>query len=151
MHNVSRTVLFLASSLLSAAAFADDAEAPLDDSSVLPEVTLSAQAVQERWEYASRWRPTYPVETLVYSNDSSRPGVNVDFRDSDALARVSRLRNLSFLTFAEIGRARLFLGVDESGIVGLHLRAVHRLGDERYLEVIRMPYLKQDQPDLESD
>jgi hypothetical protein len=51
------------------------------------------------------------------------------------------------LTLAEIGQTRLFLGVDDDGFVGLHFCTLPRYGDERYLEVVRMPYLKKDEPD----
>jgi hypothetical protein len=54
---------------------------------------------------------------------------------------------LSLLTLAEIGQTRLFLGVNDEGLLGLHFNALPRDGDERYLEVIRMPYLKEHEPD----
>jgi hypothetical protein len=65
------------------------------------------------------------------------------------LARVSKLRNLSLLTLAEIGQTRLFLGVNDEGLVGLHFNALPRDSDGRYLEVVRMPYLKENEPDDE--
>ena len=68
---------------------------------------------------------------------------------ASALARVSRLRSLSLLTLAKIGQTRLFLGVNEEGLVGLHFIAFLRDGDERYLELVRMPYLKENEPDNE--
>lgn len=147
MLNVGQMALFIVGMSLSAASIADDAKSSAMDVEALPEVTLSAQATFEQWNYASRWQLSHPVETMAYSNDWSQPTVNVDFQESGALARVSKLRSFSLLTFAEIGRARLFLGVDDNGIVGLHMRAFHRIGDERYLEVVRMPYLKKNQPE----
>jgi len=146
MHKASRMLFLLASTLLSATCPADDTKSSTKDSAALPEVTLSLEAIHEQWDYASRWRLPHPVEPIAYTRDWSQPTVKVDFYDSGALARVSKLRSFSLLTFAEIGRARLFLGVDDNGMVGLHMRAFHRVGDERYLEVVRMPYLKIDQP-----
>lgn len=147
MFNVGRITLLLVAMSFSTAGFADEARPATASAGTEPAGALSLQAIHDEWDYASRWQLSHPVETMAYANDSSRPAVNVDFQDSGPLARVSRLRNLSLLTFAEIGRARLFLGVDDNGIVGLHFRAFHRVGDERYLEVVRMPYLKKNQPD----
>lgn len=145
MLNVGRITLLLVALSFSAAGFADDAEPATASTDTVPVGPLSLQAIHDEWDYASRWQLSHPIETMAYAKDGSRPAVNIDFQDSGALARVSRLRNLSLLTFAEIGRTRLFLGVDDDGIVGLHFRAFHRVGDERYLEVVRMPYLKDDQ------
>jgi len=57
------------------------------------------------------------------------------FRDDSALERISRLRNLSFLTLAKTRRTRLFLGVNEDGLVGLHFNTLARYGDDRVLEL----------------
>jgi hypothetical protein len=48
-----------------------------------------------------------------------------------------------------MGQTRLFLGVNDDGLVGLHFNLFSRAGDERYLEVARMPYLAQIEPDSE--
>ena len=146
MRKARRMVLSLTCMLFSAAGLADEANSFATHGEALPEAELSAPAAPEQWDYAPRWRLSHPVETMDYANDWSQPTVNVDFRDSGALARFSKLRSFSLLTFAEFGRTRLFLGVDDNGIVGLHLRPFHRVGDERYLEVVRMPYLEDDQP-----
>ncbi|MGB5331009.1 MAG: hypothetical protein WBM80_10905 [Woeseiaceae bacterium] len=102
-------------------------------------------------EYASRWQLINPIETMAYADDWPQPMNNFDFQDSGILGRASRLRGLSFLTLAEIGRARLFLGVNKEGLVGLHFRAFSRHSSSRYLELARMPYLKNSQPDTETD
>lgn len=147
MLSVGRIALLLVAMSFSAAGFADDAKPSMASADTAPVGTLALHAIDGEWAYASRWRLSDPVETITYSNDWLRPAVNVDFHDSGTLARVSKLRSFSLLTFAEIGRARLFLGVDDNGIVGLHMRAFHRVGDERYLEVVRMPYLRKNQPE----
>ncbi len=59
------------------------------------------------------------------------------------MARVSKLRNLSLLTLAEVGQTRLFLGVNDDGLVGLHFNRFSRADDTRYLEAARMTYLKK--------
>lgn len=102
-------------------------------------------------EYASRWQLTHPIETMAYANDWPQPMDNFDFQDSGILGRASKLRGLSFLTLAELGRARLFLGVNKEGLFGLHFRAFSRHSSGRYLELARMPYLKNSQPDTETE
>jgi len=146
MLKVGPMTLLVVALSLSAATFADDALPTASDDGTLLDASLSAQALYEQWNYSARWKLSHPVEAPAYSNEWSRAAVNIDFHDSGTVSRLSKLRNLSLLTFAEIGKARLFLGVDDNGIVGLHLRAFHRLGDERYLEVVRMPYLKKNEP-----
>lgn len=151
MLKVGRMTLLLIGMSFSATGLADDAEPATTGIDELPPATLSIHTMYNDWDLGSRWRLPHPVETPTHTYDWSRPGVNVAFQDSDTLTRVSKLRNLSLLTFAEFGRARLFLGVDNNGIVGVHFRAFHRVGDERYFEVVRMPYLNKDEPDHESE
>ena len=146
MLNVSRMMLLLIGMSFSATGLADDAAPESGDIDGQPPVTLPAQTMYEDWALESRWRLSDPIEVPTHTYDWSQPRVNVPFQDSGVLARVSKLRNLSLLTFAEIGRARLFLGVDNNGIVGLHFRAFHRVGDERYLEVARLSYLNKNEP-----
>jgi len=147
MPKASWMTLLTIGMLLSAAGFADDAKSSDTDGEPLPEVTLSVDAVHTELGYASR-RHLFPsVEAMAYSNDWPRAIADLDFQDDSALARVSKLRNLSLLTLAEIGQTRLFLGVNDDGLVGLHFNAFPRDGGERYLEVVRMPYLKENEPD----
>jgi len=63
------------------------------------------------------------------------------FQDSSAVGRASKIRSLSLLTLAEFKRSRLFLGVNNRGVLGLHYRAFKQ-GDDRCLEVARLPYLR---------
>jgi hypothetical protein len=119
----------------------------LDES--LPEVTRSVAALLAESRYASRWRLYQPVDAMTYSDNWPRPIAEFNFQDDSALARVSKLRNLSLLTLAEIGQTRLFLGVNNDGLVGLHFNLFSRAGDARYLEVVRMPYLQKTGPDSE--
>ena len=135
--------------LLSAAGLADDAKSSNADGESLPAVTLSIETLLANSEHAPRWQLFHPVEAMAYSDDWPRPIADFDFQDASALARVSKLRSLSLLTLAEIGQTRLFLGVDEEGLVGLHFSAFLHYGDERYLELVRMPYLKETVPDSE--
>ncbi len=147
MPKASWMTLLTIGMLLSAAGFADDAKSSNTDSEPLPEVTLSVEALHAESGYTSRWHLFDSVEAMAYSDDWPRAIADFDFRDDSALARVSKLRNLSLLTLVEIGQTRLFLGVNDDGLVGLHFSALPRDGGERYLEVVRMPYLKENEPD----
>lgn len=77
-----------------------------------------------------------------------RPGTITfpEVRDDSLLVRLSKVRNLSLLTLSETPRTRLFIGVNADGLVGLHFVAFSRAGDERYLSVARLPYLRKKTP-----
>jgi hypothetical protein len=61
------------------------------------------------------------VDTSV-SDDWSQAIDDIEFLDNSALARLKRMRELSFLTLADSENSRLFLGVNSDGLVGLHFR-----------------------------
>ncbi len=149
MPKASWMTLLAIGMLLSAAGFADDVQFSNTDSEPLPEVTLSVEALHAESGYTSRRNLFHSVEALAYSDDWPRTIADFDFQDDSALARVSKLRFLSLFTLAEIGQTRLFLGVNDEGMLGLHFNTLPRNGDERYLEVVRMPYLKENEPDDE--
>ncbi len=147
MPKASWMTLLTIGMLLSAAGFADDTKSSNTDSDPLSEVTLPVEALHAESGYTSRWHLFDSVEAMAYSDDWPQTIADFDFQDDSALARVSKLRNLSLLTLVEIGQTRLFLGVNNDGLVGLHFSALPRDGGERYLEVVRMPYLKENEPD----
>jgi hypothetical protein len=76
---------------------------------------------------------------------------DVDFRGGSAIERLGRYRSLSLVTFAELRGTRLFLGVNEDGLLGLHLNAARKNEDERTAELWRMPYLAAPEPAEESE
>ena len=81
------------------------------------------------------------VKSVVLQPDSAawgEPRPVFRFRDDSTLERISRLRNLSFVTLAKTRRTRLFLGVNEDGLVGLHFNTLSRYGDDRVLELSRL-------------
>lgn len=147
MLNARRMTLLILGILLSATGFADDAKPSNFDAEPLPAITLNVEALLADSWYLSRWQLTYPIEVTASSDDWRQPTAEFNFRQDSVLGRVSELRNLSLLTFAKIGRANLFFGVNEDGLIGLHFNAIPRGGDERYLELIRMPYLKENTAD----
>lgn len=147
MNKFRWVVLLPIGMLLSAAGLADDTKSSKTDDELLPTATHSVETLLAESQYASRWQLDYAVDAMAYSDDRQRPIADFNFRDGSAMARVKKLRNLSLLTLAEIGQTRVFLGVNDDGLVGLHFNLLSRASEERYLEVARMPYLKQDEPD----
>lgn len=142
MQNASWMVLLVFGSLLPTAAFADDVSTSDADAPRLSVTAHAPEALPLDSLYWSRWQPSRPTETMAYPNESFAPIENLVFQDPDTFARVSKVRELSLLTLAEVGSTRLFLGVSDAGLLGIHLGALPRLGDERCLELVRMPYLR---------
>ena len=138
--------------LFSTAGLAEDAEPIRAVEDTLPEVVLPVAAVHSHLSYAPQWRSYYPLDSAVYTDDRPEPFAEVDFRDSSIVARAGKLRGLSLLTLAEFRHTRLYLGVNDDGLVGLHFNAAPFQADERYLELVRMPYLDtevdSDQPTI---
>ena len=144
-------VFLIVGTLLSTAGFADDATLSRSDGKPAPIPALPLESLQAQSAYAPRWQLTHPIEMMTYADEWSRPMSNFDFQDSGILGRASKLRNFSFLTLAELGETRLFLGVNDEGLVGLHIRVFPRHSSGRYLELVRMPYLKDNEPATETD
>ena len=133
------SVPIVLSMALSATALAQDSLSP-EESGAQQLGVPTVEALRGDLDYAPRWQLFYPVEQS-FARDWSQPMADFDFQDGRTVARVSRLRYLSLLTLAEFGRSRLFLGVNDDGW-GLQFRPFSRRDDERYLEVLRMPYLE---------
>ncbi len=95
----------------------------------------------------SRWRVTESVNVGVMAAGYSSPLAEIAFQDNSTVGRLSRLRNLSLLTLGRMGKSRLFIGVNDDGLVGLHFNALSGESDGRYLEMARMPYLKASKAD----
>lgn len=151
MQIATRKVLVLVSLLMPAAVVADDETASATDEH---QSDLQAASPQTYWResgYASYWVLPSPVETPAYPGEAEQPMASLDFRDTGAFARVSKVRELSLLTLAEVGRTRLYFGVNDDGLFGLHFGARPRLGDERCVELARMPYLNNAVDDRYSD
>ena len=137
--------------LWSAAGFADDVQSSKTDDEPLSVVTLSVETMLAESKYLSRWRTFQPAEATAYSDGWLQPIADLDFQDTGVLSRVSMLRGLSLLTLAEFGQTRMFLGVNEEGLVGLHFDTFPHNDVDRYLEVVRMPYLRKTSQATESN
>ena len=146
MLKTDRIVLIIVGILLSAAGLADDMQSFQADSYAASTATSSIETLLAKLEHASPWRFVFPDNTVVYADDRTGPIANFRFEDAGALARVGKLRSLSLLTLAETGRTRLYVGVNANGLLGLHLSAFRRDDEDRYLELVRMPYLKSGEP-----
>lgn len=133
--------------LYSATSFADEAKPSGTDREKLPTATVSVEAILAELELASRWQLSDSIEARAHVDNWPRPIADFKFQESSALARLSQLRSLSLLTLAEVGQTRLFLGVSQDGLLGLHISASNRYGKGRHLEVVRMPYLVENESD----
>jgi hypothetical protein len=133
-------LLLLICGLLSAHCFADEADDAASDPA--PDTSLAVEAAHADLAYASLWQLRYPLELTISADDWQSSIADLEFKNGGVFERLSELHHLSFLTVAEIGQGRLFLGVNGDGLVGIHYRAFSRRNDEQYLEMIRMPYLK---------
>lgn len=142
MQKARWTTLLLLCVPLSPAAYADAVTSYGADISRASLDAYIARTGLSRVEYSAHWRVPRPVETMAFYNESAAAMSSLDFQDPGAFARVVKLRELSLLTLAEVGTTRLFFGVSETGLLGIHLAALPGFDDERCLEVARMPYLK---------
>jgi hypothetical protein len=149
MIKASWTALLTIGMSLSTAGIADEVTSSNTGDERLSDMAIAVEALHAELWGASRWNDFGLLETAAYSysNDLPRPMAEFDFRDADALARISRLRSLSLVTFAEIGHARLFFGLNGDGLLGLHFNIFPRDVGEQSLELVRMPYLKENESD----
>ena len=149
MRKANWMALLTIGTLLPVAVFADDEPHSGTDSDTPPVVTLSVDPLHTESLYPSRWQLPHSVGEIAHADNSSQPIADFDFEDASALARVSKLKSLSLLTLAEVGQTRVFLGVDDKGLIGLHFNVFVRDLAESSLEMARMPYLKEEEPDDE--
>ena len=141
MRSAWQTVLIIVGLLLSTGSFADDAGTHANTKKWSSVVALSMRALHAAPEQTSRWQPLYDADSFRYPDIASQAVVNLDFENGGPFARVRKIRALSLLTLAEVKGARLFFGVNNKGLVGIHVRAVKPYGDDSCLEIARMPYL----------
>jgi hypothetical protein len=92
-----------------------------------------------------RLQPPHTTPELQHFDLRTRPMFNIEFHDGGFLKQVRKLRNLSFITLAETGQSRLFLGVNDEGRVGLYIALIPNQDADRIVELARMPYLKESQ------
>jgi len=141
MNNAARLTLLVTAALLAMPAAADEA-AEAQDAPQPAAVTASVEELLEESAWGPRWQLTRPVaETVRSAAEWQQPMADLEFEDASGLARMVKLRSLSFLTLSNSGKSRLFIGVNEDGFVGLHFRAVTDKSDTAHRELARMPWL----------
>jgi hypothetical protein len=145
MRDLRWILLLLVGALVPVACLADEAATSGKENKTLPAEIVVLDQLAYRAKYPSRWRLSFPIEDMAYSNATPQPITHFVFQDVDTFSRVSKYRHLSLLTLAEFDQKRLFLGVNEKGLLGLHYSAVVGAGSDRYLELLRMPYLRSDE------
>jgi hypothetical protein len=133
MCNKSSMAVLIIGILMSGPGFADDlAQAYL---------TPAAQAFLADLERSAHSPPQEYFQPIRYTDNFVRPFPDVEFSDSGFLNRISKLRRVSFLTLAEFDQSQLIFGVNNKGLLGFHFNAYRNGGKERQLEMLRMPYL----------
>jgi hypothetical protein len=144
MVNRRSIVLCFAGLLASTVLCAEDEPVPPSDpasaGAKATELTPAAKAFISEFEHAAR-PPLSTLPLASYNDEFLRPFPEVDFVDSAFFSQVSELRRVSFITFAEVGEAQLFLGVNSEGFLGLHFNAFREPDSSPEIEMLRMPYL----------
>jgi hypothetical protein len=77
----------------------------------------------------------------VHSTAPAEP--SVDFRDGSTLGRLKSIRQLSLLTITDNGKSRIYVGVSDEGVFGIHISFLNDRQNDRFAEVMRMPYLRE--------
>ncbi len=131
--------LLVIAMLMSVNTFADDPAQPT--------LTPAAEAFLADLERASRPQSPGSYPSIIYADNFLRPLPDLNFEDGSLLERLSHLQRVSLLTVAEIGAAQFFFGLNDDGLLGLHFNIDRRKRRER-LELLRMPYLADDEEDL---
>lgn len=140
----ARSIVLLTLGLLwSSAGFSDDTRDSVKGKRDTPVDSLSVERMLANSAYLPEWQPFMSAETVPGTRDWQRSVAGLDFEDVGVFSRFRNLRGLSLLTLAEVGRTRLFLGVNNDGLVGLHFNVFPNKINDRYLEFSRMPYLSR--------
>jgi hypothetical protein len=147
MSKANLIALLIASALVSHSASAQNANEPEpgdEEAANRTDADFAAELLQAEIEYSALWDMRYPLELTPATDTWPESIAQVDFQDASLSGRMSRLRNLSLLTIGEFGKRRLFLGINSEGLVGIHLLGFSGTADQKYMEVVRMPYLGDD-------
>lgn len=143
---ITLSAIGLMLSTASAAEETDPGEAT-DTHSPLPAEVISGDDFFDELQRAWRWQAPPADPTFVYTDRTIEPLDDFEFREGSSIERVARIRSVSLLTLAEIGESRLFFGVNDSEMIGIHFGAVTRDDSERHLEMARVPWLAKSDTD----
>ena len=140
-------VVLYACIMFTSVTLADDVSPPDTDS----ETAKSRSDAHDGLAFGSHSSPQrYIDRVLPHPAPLLRTDFDLEFRDSSVLGNFSKLRTLSFVTLAESGPTKLFLGVNDDGLVGLHFAFFSKRGTDRTLELARMPYLNRKNPERDA-
>lgn len=106
--------------------------------------TASLHALVAAPRYPVDWHDLqgYPSMPNI-ENDTAQSIAPISFRDGSRLGRLKSIRQLSLLTITETRKSRVYIGVNDEGVFGIHLNFLARKQDDRFAEILRMPYLLQ--------
>lgn len=148
---VMRKARWIAISALGLAQFAaadEPAGIQADDEHVpLPAEVIAGEDFFDDLQNAWRWQAPSSDPVFVYNGEPLPRLDDFEFRDGSSIGRMARLRSLSLLTLAEFGDSRLFFGVNDQEVVGIHFGAVSGTDSDRHLEMARMPWLSRNTSD----
>ena len=138
---------------LFSAASADEPESSEvgDEHLPLPPEVIAGEGFFEELQRAWRWQAPTQEPVFVYTAESYAPLDDLHFREGSSIERVARLRSVSLLTLAEARGSRLYFGVNDNEVLGIHFGAVSNDDGDRYFEIARMPWLHQARNDDTSD
>ena len=74
-------------------------------------------------------------------NEFRSSSQNLVDNNASGLGKLMRVRSLSLLTLASAGEARLFIGISDDGIPGIHLARLSKKQKSRHVELSRLPFL----------
>lgn len=137
--------------LVPVSGIADEERPPESGPGDLAENTQNVDTLLADSKYAQRWQLLQPPVTAAIGENGPTSMSDIRFQDASAMARVTRMRKLSLLTLARTDQARLFLGVNEKGVLGVHFSAIALQGNDDYMELARMPYLNSTKVDASED
>lgn len=149
MGKTSWMVHFAIGMLGSTPVIADDSNASYSDPESTRTASVAVEALLAESPYLPGWQLRSPGDGRAGPARWPQAMREIDFKDGSALARLSKLRNLSLLTLAESPQTRLYLGVNADGLPGLHFVAFGNHRDERFLTLARIPWLRQQEPRIE--
>jgi len=68
---------------------------------------------------------------------------NLVDNNASGLGKLMRVRSLSLLTLAAAGDTRLFIGVSDEGVPGVHFARMSKKQRARHVELSRLPFLAE--------
>ena len=75
------------------------------------------------------------------ATDFHSPRRSIVDSNASGLGKLMRVRSLSLLTLASAGETRLFIGVSDDGVPGVHLARLSKKQRARHVELSRLPFL----------